>query len=198
MPGHAHQGFRDAARPGRYEIDVAQRHRRRSRLSESQSRPLPSDREFTVTSALTLPGGSTTTSSWPDTPPGTDALPGQLDRWLAAHGAELVAIRRHIHAHPELSHQEFQTAALVAERLTAAGLSPRLLPKGNGVICDIGRGDQVIAFRADLDALPMSDPKDVPYRSTVPGACHACGHDVHTPVVLGTGLALAHLAPPGA
>lgn len=150
-----------------------------------------------MTSALTLPSGSTTTSSWPDTPPGADALPGQLDRWLAAHGAELVAIRRHIHAHPELSHQEFQTAALVAEKLTAAGLSPRLLPKGNGVICDIGRGDQVVAFRADLDALPMSDPKDVPYRSTVPGACHACGHDVHTTVVLGTGLALAQLAARG-
>jgi amidohydrolase len=150
-----------------------------------------------VTSALTLPGGSTMTSSWPDTHPGADALPGQLDRWLAAHGAELVAVRRHIHAHPELSHQEFQTAALVAEKLTAAGLSPRLLPKGNGVICDIGRGDQVVAFRADLDALPMSDPKDVPYRSTVPGACHACGHDVHTTVVLGTGLALAQLAARG-
>ncbi|MFS8478396.1 MAG: amidohydrolase [Micromonosporaceae bacterium] len=150
-----------------------------------------------MTSALTLPGGSTMTSSRPDTPPGADALPGQLDRWLAANGAELVAIRRHIHAHPELSHQEFQTAALVAEKLTAAGLSPRLLPKGNGVICDIGRGDQIIAFRADLDALPMSDPKDVPYRSTVPGACHACGHDVHTTVVLGTGLVLAQLADRG-
>jgi amidohydrolase len=83
---------------------------------------------------------------------------------------------------------------MVARELTAAGLSPRLLPKGNGVICDVGYGDRVIALRADLDALPLPDTKDVPYRSTVDGVCHACGHDVHTTVLLGTGLALAQLA----
>lgn len=121
-------------------------------------------------------------------------LPGHLDRWLAAHGAELVATRRHIHAHPELSHQEFETAALVAERLSDAGLSPRLMPAKNGVLCDIGEGDRAVALRADLDALPLPDVKDVPYRSTVPNVCHACGHDVHTTVVLGAGLALAQLA----
>jgi amidohydrolase len=148
----------------------------------------------TVTSALTLPQGSPLTSSWTETPPGADPLPGQLDRWLAARGAELVAVRRHIHAHPELSHQEFETAALIARQLAAAGLQPRLLPKGNGVICDIGRGDKVIALRADLDALPMPDIKDVPYRSTVDGVAHACGHDVHTTILLGVGLALAQLA----
>ena len=126
--------------------------------------------------------------------PGADALPGQLDRWLASRGAELVAVRRHIHAHPELSHHEFETAALVARELTQAGLSPRLLPKGNGVICDVGRGDRAVAIRADLDALPLPDVKGVAYRSTVPNACHACGHDVHTTVVLGAGLALAELA----
>jgi amidohydrolase len=121
-------------------------------------------------------------------------LPGQLDRWLASRGAELVAVRRHIHAHPELSGQEFETAALVARELTAAGLSPRMLPKGNGVICDVGHGDRVIAIRADLDALPLPDTKDVPYRSTIDNVCHACGHDVHTTVLLGVGLALAQLA----
>jgi amidohydrolase len=153
-----------------------------------------------VTSALTLPAasaakiGSTLTSSWPETPPGADPLPGQLDRWLASRGAELVALRRHIHAHPELSHQEFETAALVARELTKAGLAPRLLPRGNGVICDIGYGDRVIALRGDIDALPLPDTKDVPYRSTVDNVCHACGHDVHTTVLLGTGLALAQLA----
>src|ERR1700759_57470 len=68
-----------------------------------------------------------------------------------------------------------------------------MMPKGNGVICDIGRGDRVIAFRADLDALPLQDQKDVPYRSTVDGVAHACGHDVHTTVLLGLGLALAQL-----
>ncbi|WP_412541666.1 amidohydrolase [Longispora sp. K20-0274] len=149
-----------------------------------------------MTSAL-----STLTSSWPsdhsDSLTGSDPLPGQLDRWLAAHGAELVATRRHIHAHPELSGQEFGTAELVAEKLRAAGLSPRLLPRGNGLLCDIGEGDRVVALRADLDALPLPDIKDVPYRSTRPGVAHACGHDVHTTVVLGTGLALAQLARDG-
>jgi amidohydrolase len=146
-----------------------------------------------VTSALSLTG-SPLTSSWPETPAGADPLPGQLDRWLASRGAELVAVRRHIHAHPELSHQEFETAALVAQHLKNAGLNPRLLPKGNGVICDVGSGDRVVALRADLDALPLPDTKDVPYRSTVDNVCHACGHDVHTTILLGTGLALAQLA----
>jgi amidohydrolase len=133
-------------------------------------------------------------SVWPETPPGADPLPGQLDRWLAARGSELVAVRRHLHAHPELSHQEFETASLVARELAVAGLTPRFLPKGNGVVCDIGEGDRVIALRADLDALPVQDVKDVDYRSTVPGVTHACGHDVHTTILLGVGLALAQLA----
>ncbi len=138
--------------------------------------------------------------TWPDTPPGADPLPGQLDRWLAARGAELVAVRRHLHAHPELSGQEFETAALVARELALAGLNPRFLPAGNGVICDIpgsGDNDRVVALRADIDALPLRDTKDVAYRSTVDNVCHACGHDVHTTVLLGAGLALAQLADRG-
>jgi amidohydrolase len=151
-----------------------------------------SDRESDVTTALTVPDGSQS-APFPGPPPGAEPLPGRLDRWLAARGDELVAIRRHIHAHPERSHSEFETAALVARELAVAGLSPRLLPKGNGLICDIGEGDRVIAFRADLDALPLQDTKDVPYRSTVEKVAHACGHDVHTTVLLGLGLALAQL-----
>ena len=147
-----------------------------------------------MTSALKLPPSSQLASSWPETPPGADPLPGQLDRWLASRGAELVAVRRHIHAHPELSGQEFETAALVAQELADAGLAPRMLPKGNGVMCDVGHGERVIALRADLDALPLPDTKNVPYRSTFDNVCHACGHDVHTTVLLGVGLALAQLA----
>jgi amidohydrolase len=129
-------------------------------------------------------------------------LPGQLDEWIGAQHAQLVAIRRHIHANPELSGAEFGTAALVEKVLREAGLEPRLMAKGNGVICDIGSGRArggrsrrrgVIALRADLDALPLPDTKDVPYRSTVPNVCHACGHDVHTTILLGAGLALAEL-----
>ena len=144
-----------------------------------------------MTSVLTVPEGTTVRDQ-----PGP--LPGQLDRWLAARGADLVAFRRHLHAHPEPSHHEFETAALVVRELTAAGLKPELLPKGNGVLCDIGAGDRVIAFRADLDALPLPDTKDVPYRSTVDNVTHACGHDVHTTVLLGLGLALAELEREGA
>ena len=117
-----------------------------------------------------------------------------LDRWLAEHGESLIQVRRYLHAHPELSGAEHGTAMMLAERLSAAGLAPRLLPNGNGVIVDIGSGaGPAVALRADLDALPLPDVKDVPYRSTVDGVCHACGHDVHTTVVLGAGLALAAL-----
>ena len=190
-----YQGFLDAKRSDRHKNDVALCHQDRSRLVEA--RPIDRDQVDTVTSALTLPQSNPLTSSWPETPPGADPLPGQLDRWLAARGAELVAVRRHLHAHPELSGQEFETAALVARELGLVGLNPRFLPKGNGVICDIGEGDRVIGLRADLDALPLPDTKAVPYRSTVDGACHACGHDVHTTVLLGVGLALAQLAERG-
>jgi amidohydrolase len=115
-----------------------------------------------------------------------------LDEFLATHTAELIHFRRHLHAHPELGREERETTALVARRLEAAGLSPRLLPSGTGLVCDVGsRPGPVVALRADIDALPLQDEKDVPYRSTRPGLCHACGHDVHTVVLLGTGLALA-------
>ena len=118
---------------------------------------------------------------------------GQIaDRWLTAYGDDLIDVRRHLHAHPELGHREHGTTALLVERLSAAGLAPKVLDGGTGLICDIGSGTgPVVALRADLDALPLSDEKDVSYRSTVPGVCHACGHDVHTAVVLGAGLALA-------
>jgi len=120
-----------------------------------------------------------------------------VDSWLAAHEAELIDVRRTLHRHPELGRQEYATTALLVDRLTAAGLSPTVLAGGTGLVCDVGSGGPVVALRADLDALPLQDEKDVPYRSQVPGACHACGHDVHTTVLLGTGLALAQQPLPG-
>ncbi|KOV67236.1 amidohydrolase [Streptomyces sp. MMG1121] len=126
-----------------------------------------------------------------------DVLPGALSEALHA---ELVAFRRDLHMHPELGNQEFRTTAAIKERLEQAGLRPRVLAKGTGLVCDIGLtgGERpvvpLLALRADIDALPIPDTKtDCPYRSTVPDRAHACGHDVHTTVVLGTGLVLAEL-----
>ncbi|MBL8779036.1 MAG: amidohydrolase [Acidimicrobiales bacterium] len=121
----------------------------------------------------------------------------RLDKFLAAHEEELVAFRRQLHAHPELSWEEHETTALVNSRLSVAGLEPRALDTETGLVLDLGdpATGPTVALRADMDALPLDDEKDVPYRSTVPGACHACGHDVHTAILLGTTLALADLLP---
>ena len=126
-----------------------------------------------------------------------DATPW-LDSWLARHESDLVAVRRKLHAHPELSGLERGTTALLVDRLRRAGLAPRVLPGGTGLICDIGTGAGMVALRADIDALPLVDAKPVPYRSTVGGVCHACGHDAHSAVVLGAGLVLARAAAAGA
>ena len=114
-----------------------------------------------------------------------------LDDWVDAAHPSLVALRRQLHAHPEPGRAEHATTALLVHRLTAAGLSPKVLDGGTGVVCDVGTGSPVVGLRADIDALPLEDLKDVPWRSQRPGLCHACGHDVHTSVVLGAGLALA-------
>ncbi|MFJ2831712.1 amidohydrolase [Streptomyces sp. NPDC087263] len=126
--------------------------------------------------------------------PGEAVLPGALPEALRA---ELVAFRRDLHMHPELGNQEFRTTAALKARLELAGLEPRVLDTGTGLVCDIGDRDgagPMLALRADIDALPIPDTKtECAYRSTVPDRAHACGHDVHTSVVLGAGLVLAEL-----
>ncbi|MFH8685236.1 amidohydrolase [Streptomyces anulatus] len=126
--------------------------------------------------------------------PGGGALPGRLSDELRA---ELIAFRRDMHMHPELGNEEFRTTAAIKDRLEKAGLEPKVLAVGTGVMCDVGEWDGVtpmLALRADIDALPIPDTKaGVPYRSTVPDRAHACGHDVHTTTVLGAGLVLAGL-----
>ncbi len=115
-----------------------------------------------------------------------------VEAWLAAHAEELVAWRRHLHRHPELSRQEFATTQFVAERLASAGLNPKVLPSGTGLTCDFGPEDGPrVALRADIDALPMTEQTGAPYASLVPGVTHACGHDAHTAILLGAALALA-------
>ncbi|MDT0347234.1 amidohydrolase [Streptomyces litchfieldiae] len=130
-----------------------------------------------------------------------ESTPTTLDDALRA---ELIAFRRDLHMHPELGNQEVRTTAVLKERLERAGLAPRVLDSGTGLVCDVrppGTDGPAqapfLALRADIDALPIPDTKSVPYRSTIPGRAHACGHDVHTTVVLGAGLVLARLAERG-
>lgn len=107
---------------------------------------------------------------------------------------DVVALRRDLHAHPELAYEEKRTTDVIVDRLRRAGLAPQVLPGGTGATCDIGTvgpNGRLIALRADIDALPISDLKDVPYRSTVDGVCHGCGHDAHTAILLATAAELA-------
>jgi len=123
----------------------------------------------------------------------------RVSKLVSSMEPKLIELRRHIHAHPELSRAEYETTQLVAAELRAIGLKPRILPDSVGLTCDIGpsladTGVPLIGLRADLDALPVSDLTSGPYRSTVPGVAHACGHDVHTAAVIGAGRVLAKLA----
>ena len=115
-----------------------------------------------------------------------------ISDWLDANLDQVIAWRREIHAAPELSMAEFATTAKVVEVLTAAGLSPVVLPKGTGVICDFGPADRPrIGLRADLDALPVPEQTGLPFASQVAGVSHACGHDAHTAILMGVGCLLA-------
>jgi amidohydrolase len=106
---------------------------------------------------------------------------------------ELRSIRRDLHAHPELAWQEERTTTVVAERLESAGVRVQRFPK-SGLLAEVGNSEgPLVALRADLDALAVDDLTDDPWRSGVDGVAHACGHDVHTSGLLGTGLALAEL-----
>ncbi len=104
--------------------------------------------------------------------------------------ADTVATRRHLHAHPELSFQEHQTARYVADQLRAIGLTPQEGVANTGVVALIEGtktpSGRVVGLRADMDALPIREANDVPYKSTVEGVMHACGHDAHTASLLST------------
>jgi len=125
--------------------------------------------------------------------PVVEKLGAAVDDWVSRNNSQLVSTRRHLHAHPELAFAEFETTSFLEQRLRSVGLAPRRLPTGTGLVCDVGSGEPVVVLRADIDALPLPDLKDVPYASTRDGWCHACGHDVHTTVVLGVLTALAAL-----
>ncbi|MDR6666048.1 M20 aminoacylase family protein [Rhizobium sp. 1399] len=107
--------------------------------------------------------------------------------------AELTAVRRHLHAHPELSFEEAETARFVAEKLESWGYDVTRNVGGHGVVArmTVGAGKKSIAIRADMDALPITEETGRPYASTVAGKMHACGHDGHTTILLGAAEYLA-------
>ncbi|MGH7366165.1 MAG: M20 metallopeptidase family protein [Candidatus Rokuibacteriota bacterium] len=105
---------------------------------------------------------------------------------IAKRADDLLALRRDFHRHPELSHQERRTAEIIAERLHAAKLDVRTGVGGTGVV-GVLRGDRpgpTIAWRADIDALPLTEALEGPFASGVPGVMHACGHDGHTAIAI--------------
>jgi amidohydrolase len=122
---------------------------------------------------------------------GAGSGPAWLDAWLGGRRSDVVAWRRSLHSVPELARSEHRTTDMIRRHLMEAGLEPRTLPGGTGLVCDIGHGDRCVVLRADLDALPLQEDTGLPFASTVDGVSHACGHDAHTSILLGAGLALA-------
>ncbi len=119
-----------------------------------------------------------------------------IERAVAAVEADLVALRRDLHAHPEPSWEEVRTTTVLRDLLAARGVAVSPGEGATGLVAEVGSTDPttpLVALRADIDALRMDDIKAVPYRSTVPGVCHACGHDVHTAAAVGATLALAEV-----
>jgi amidohydrolase len=113
--------------------------------------------------------------------------------FTAADVEEMVATRRDLHAHPELAFEEQRTSAMVAEKLRAIGLEPRTGVGRTGVLATVkgARAGKTVLLRADMDALPIQEENQIPYRSQTPGKMHACGHDCHTSVLLGIARRLA-------
>jgi hippurate hydrolase len=106
---------------------------------------------------------------------------------------EMIALRRQIHAHPELSYEEFATSELVASKLSEWGYTVHRGIGGTGVVGQlrVGNGERRIGLRADMDALPIQEQTGLPYASTIPGKMHACGHDGHTAMLLAAARQLA-------
>jgi amidohydrolase len=123
------------------------------------------------------------------------ATASRIDEAIARHIEDIIKIRRFLHMNPELSNREFETSRLVASQLLSMGLEVKTNVANTGVV-GLLRGEMpgmTLAFRADLDALPLQEENQVSYRSLNPGVMHACGHDIHTAIALGTALVLSQM-----
>jgi amidohydrolase len=110
----------------------------------------------------------------------------------------LIEIRRHLHMYPELSGQEHQTSAYVAGVLSSLGLQMKEGIGGTGIMADLkGQGNRMLGIRTDMDALPIAEQTGLEFASQQPGVMHACGHDLHTTLGLGTAMVLSQLELPG-
>jgi metal-dependent amidase/aminoacylase/carboxypeptidase family protein len=147
----------------------------------------------TLSGALAAPVGAQT--------PALKALHTAIDNHAVEIETKVVAWRRDIHQHPELSFQEVRTAKLVADHLKSLGLEVQTGVGGNGVVGVLrgGKPGPVVALRADMDALPVTELVDLPFKSTVravyngqeTGVMHACGHDNHVAILMGAAEVLA-------
>lgn len=119
----------------------------------------------------------------------------RIEKEIQKHNREIIKIRRFLHMNPELSNREYETAKLVGAKLISLGLEVKKGVAKTGVVALL-RGSQqgaTVGIRADMDALPIQELTDVPFKSLNPGVMHACGHDVHTSIALGTAMVLTGL-----
>jgi amidohydrolase len=118
----------------------------------------------------------------------SDSLHVSTERWKN----ELIRVRRALHEHPELAFEEHETARLVQAFMARLGLAQRTGIGGTGIVAMLegGRPGPTIAVRADMDALPLSEPDDLPFASKIAGRMHACGHDAHMAIALGAAAVL--------
>jgi hippurate hydrolase len=114
-------------------------------------------------------------------------LKKKIQQLAKEYAEDLISIRHHLHAHPELSYQEYKTSAFVQQKLAETGIPHHVLAETGvvGMIEGKNPESRVIALRADMDALPIREENNIPYKSTNEGVMHACGHDVHTTILLG-------------
>ncbi len=114
-------------------------------------------------------------------------LSDKIKTLASAYKDEYINVRRHLHAHPELSYQEFETSRFIQNKMIESGIPFQLMATTGvvGLIEGKNPSSRIIALRADMDALPITEANDVSYKSTKPGIMHACGHDVHATCLLG-------------